>query len=99
MTSKMTAHQKRVLMLASQAAIYIPADCEGIRIDYWDTESAALDEEDTPEYYIYGTGEESGEEYRIAFDEVDLDADMFYKLTLMDVPAEVSDEAVAQLTE
>ena len=95
MTNKMTAHQKRVLMLASQAAIYIPADCEGIRIDYWDTE---LDD-DTRECFIYGTGEESGEEYRIDFNDVDLDTDMFYKLTLMEVPAEVSDEAVAQLTD
>jgi len=63
-----------VRRLAHAATIYIPNGCEGIRVDY------VMDKED----YFAGTGEETGEEYRIEFADVDLENDMFYKLVLME---------------
>lgn len=77
----MTEHEQKVMELVSQAAIYVPASCEGIRIDYWDTDET--DEEF--EGAFFGTGEETGESYKIFFSEVDLQEDMFYKLVAMEV--------------
>lgn len=54
-----------------QTAIYVPQDCEGIRISHC--------EEDA----FYGTGEDSGEEYKIHYEEVNLNQDLLYKLVLV----------------
>jgi len=66
----------------SQSAIYVSDNDEAILISYWDTEET----DDGPELYFYGTGEESGEEYRINYTEVDLQNDRFYKLVLLEPP-------------
>jgi len=63
----------RIAQIASMAAVYVPEDCEGIRIE-------AVDQE---EQIFYGTGEETGESYQIEFDEVDIQHDMFYALELI----------------
>ena len=62
---------KRAKILAQEAAVYITESCEAIRIDNYDEDSFS------------GTGEETGESYTIAYSEVDLKNDMFYKLVLM----------------
>jgi len=67
----------KVIEIVEQAAIYSPVTGESIRIDYWDTP------DEDPQEMFYGTGEESGEEYGIRFDEVDLELDLFYKLVLI----------------
>ena len=77
----MTEHEQKVMSVVSQAAIYVPASCEGIRIDYWDTDES----EDGYEGSFFGTGEETGEQYQIAFSEVNFEEDMFYQLVLMEV--------------
>lgn len=69
----MNKHDTKVLELVSQAAIYIPAECEAIRISTWDED----------EKCFYGDGEETGESYSITFKEVDLKDDMFYKLVAL----------------
>ena len=63
----------KVQELAEQAAIYVPQDCEGMRIN------AVVSEEG----YFLAEGEETGEQYQIKFSEVDLDNDMFYGLQLL----------------
>jgi len=65
---------EKVKQLANEAAVYIPEGSEGIRI------VAVIEEEG----YFLGEGEETGENYQITFEEVDLDNDMFYKLVLME---------------
>lgn len=65
---------KRVQRAVTQSAVYVPADCEGIRIDV-----VEVDEE-----LFHGHGEESGAEYTVTFEEVDLKHDLFYALTLVD---------------
>jgi hypothetical protein len=65
---------EKVKQLANEATVYIPEDCESIRIE------ASFSDEG----YFCGIGEESGEGYQIEFTEVDLDNDMFYKLVLME---------------
>jgi len=77
----MTEHDRKVLKIVSEAAIYVPAECEGIRISHWD----ANPEDEDYEGAFWGQGEESGEEYKIFFSEVDLENSMFYKLTLIEV--------------
>jgi len=57
--------------MIQNASVYIPFNCEGIRINNCDEES------------FTGTGEESGEEYSVEYDEVDLANDMIYRLVLM----------------
>ncbi len=59
--------------LATEAYVYIPEDREAITI-----RATVVEEE-----MIYGTGEETGDEYAISFEEVDIKNDMFYKLTLI----------------
>jgi hypothetical protein len=76
----------KVKTLVTKAAIYIPFNCEGIRINYYDS-SDTIDEEQTmDEDYtgrFYGTGEETGEEYAIEYNEVNLEEDSFYGLVLL----------------
>ena len=73
----------RIKDIVSRAAVYIPFNCEGIRIDYWDTEND-INEDYFPGNF-YGTGEESGASYEISYDDVDLAVDMFYELKLIEV--------------
>ena len=49
--------------------VFLGPDSEGIRIDMVDDE----------EGFIHGTGEESGEDYLIAYNEIDLDEAMWYR--------------------
>ena len=65
---------EKVCELANAAAIYVPFDAEGMRIIAVVVEDGCF----------YAEGEESGEDYRIEFEDVDLEQDMFYKLTLME---------------
>ena len=60
--------------LATGAYVYIPFNGEAINI------RAVVVEDEV----FYGAGEESGQEYSIYFEDVDIKNDMFYKLTLMD---------------
>jgi hypothetical protein len=57
--------------MIQEAAVYVPFDCEGIRISYCEDEQ------------FYGVGEESGAEYCIDYDEVNLDTALIYKFVLM----------------
>lgn len=57
--------------LIQDAAVYVPFDCEGIRISFCEDEC------------FYGTGEESGAEYCVFYEEVDLDTALIYKLVLV----------------
>ena len=77
---------KHLIKLVAQSAIYVPAESEGIRIDYYDTLDE-IDENDLPEDEagFYGTGEESGESYKIQYVDINLAEDMFYKLVLVDI--------------
>ena len=75
----MTEQERKVMELVSQAAVYVPFDCEGIRVNYWDTDET----DEGFEGAFWGTGEESGEEYKIFFSEVNLEQDTFYKLVAM----------------
>ena len=76
----MTDRNELLVKIVSRSAIYVPTDCEGIRIDYWETEC----EEGAEDLFLYGTGEESGENYQIGFNDIDLDKDLFYELKLVD---------------
>jgi hypothetical protein len=58
----------RTRAMAEQALIYVPQDSESIRISHC--------EEDA----FYGTGEDSGDEYKIHYEDVNLNQDLFYKL-------------------
>lgn len=57
--------------MIQQAAVYVPFNCEGVRISHC--------EEDA----FYGVGEESGDEYQIMYNEIDLDKDLIYKFVLI----------------
>jgi hypothetical protein len=57
--------------MIQEAAVYVPFNCEGIRIDYCEDDA------------FYGTGEETGESYKVTYEEVDLDKDLIYKFVLM----------------
>ena len=65
---------EKVKQLANEAAVYVPFNCEGLRV------VAVVEEEG----YFLCEGEDSGDNYQIMFEEVDLDNDMFYKLVLME---------------
>lgn len=54
-----------------EAAIYVPFDCEGIRITHCEDDR------------FYGVGEESGDEYCELYEDVDLKNDLIYKLVLV----------------
>ena len=62
----------KIKELVYNAAVYIPFNCEGIRISTYD------------DNMFYGVGEASGEEYEFKWWDVDLTHDMFYKLVLME---------------
>lgn len=56
-------------------AIYCPNDnTEAMQIDYVDIDENAL----------YGTGEESGEQYHVNIDEINFAESLFYKLVLVE---------------
>lgn len=76
----MTEHEQKVMKLVAEAAIYVPFNCEGIRIEYRDVN----DKDDDNEGAFFGTGEESGDNYKVSFADVNLETDMFYKLVLME---------------
>lgn len=57
--------------MIQEAAVYVPFNCEGIRIDFCEDDA------------FFGTGEETGQEYKITYEEVDLDRDLIYKFVLM----------------
>ena len=57
----------------NSAILFLDADSEGIRINMVDDE----------EGIIYGEGEESGEDYHIAYNEIDLEEAMWYRLQLL----------------
>lgn len=64
----------QIRRVVQDANVYCSSkDMESIRIDYteWD--------------YFLGTGEESGEEYQVFFEDIDLDQDSFYKLVSVDI--------------
>ena len=64
----------KVIDIVEAAYVYIPFDSEALRINYVDRDTGMF----------FTTGEESGDEIAISFEDVDLERDMFYKLTLMD---------------
>ena len=63
-----------VINIVESAYLYIPYNSEALRINHTDRE----------EGIFYTTGEESGDEIAVSFEDVDLERDMFYKLVLMD---------------
>lgn len=75
----MTEHEQKVMQLVSEAAVYVPFNCEGMRVDYWDSD----EQDEDYQGCFYGTGEETGEQYKVTFAEVDLEMDSFYKLVPM----------------
>lgn len=77
-----TEKRKLVLQLVSRAAVYVPFDGEAIRITtFFSGDDLAADEDP----YFIGEGEESGDNISVQFDDVDLDYDNFYEMTLMRV--------------
>lgn len=68
MTAPYYAQAKEMI---ESAIIYVPANCEGIRIESTDEET------------FTGVGEETGCEYEIWYSEVDLENDLIYRLELM----------------
>lgn len=74
----------KLISIVGQSAVYVQANCEGIRIDYYDTLEELKDDMDEDELGFYGTGEESGEQYKIPYSEINLEEDMFYRLALVD---------------
>ena len=75
----------KLINIVARSAVYIQEGCEGIRIDYYDTLDE-MEENDLTEDELgfYGTGEESGEQYKIMYKDIDLDKDMFYELKVVD---------------
>jgi len=70
----MTDLEKLKAMIEA-AYIYIPYDSEALLINYYDHEAGTF----------HATGEESGDEVQIEYEEVDLAKDMFYRLKLLDI--------------
>ena len=70
----MTDIEKLKAMIEA-AYIYIPYDSEALLINYYDHEAGTF----------HTTGEESGDEIQIEYEEVDLKRDMFYSLKLLDI--------------
>ena len=66
---------EKICSTFQEAALYIEEGSEAMKIDYV--------EED--ECYALCTGEETGEQYRVYFENVDLETAMFYKYVLMEV--------------
>lgn len=68
----------KIKALIENAYIYIPYENEALLINYWDHETQL----------IHATGEESGDEIQVGYDEVDLEKDLFYSLKLLN-PEEI----------
>jgi hypothetical protein len=66
---------EKVKELVESAYIYIPFDHEALVISHCDHDDGMF----------FTTGEESGDEIAVKYEEVDLEKDMFYKLVLMDI--------------
>lgn len=76
---------EKLISIVARSAVYIQEGAEGIRIDYYDTLDE-MEENDLTEDELgfYGTGEESGEQYKIEYKDIDLAKDMFYELKVVD---------------
>jgi hypothetical protein len=70
----MMTDMSKVIDIVEAAYVYIPFDSEALRINHIDREEGVF----------YSTGEESGDDIVVNFEDVDLERDMFYKLVLMD---------------
>lgn len=66
---------EKVKAMVDASYIYIPYDSEALRINYADHDVGMF----------YTTGEESGDDIAISFEDVDLERDMFYRLKLVDI--------------
>ena len=66
---------KTVASIIAETAVYIQSDSEPMRVDFNDTEDESFT----------ATGEISGQEYFIAYSEVNITEDMFYKFALIDI--------------
>ena len=76
---------EKLISIVARSAIYVQESGEGIRIDYYDTlDEMAENDLTEDELGFYGTGEESGEQYKIHYVDIDLEKDMFYELKLVD---------------
>ena len=75
----------KLIHIVGRSAVYIQEGSEGIRVDYYDTLDE-MEENDLTEDELgfYGTGEESGEQYKIMYKDIDLERDMFYELKVID---------------
>jgi hypothetical protein len=78
---------EKVKEIVSRAAVYVPFDCEGVRIEYWDSEEEIASIAETEAYTgrFFGTGEETGDSYSIDYADVNLEEDSFYELKLIEV--------------
>ena len=66
--------QDQIRNVVQRAAVYCPAtDSETVRIDF------------TEANYFVGVGEETGEEVVVYFEDIDLEKDSFYELSLIKV--------------
>jgi|TARA_B100000780_G_scaffold113649_1_gene79606 hypothetical protein len=63
--------------IVEESYVYIPDNCEAMRII-----TSIYEETDLAESHFLAEGEESGDQYQIYFSEVNLANDFFYKLTL-----------------
>jgi hypothetical protein len=61
----------KIKALIQSAAVYVPLDCEGIRITHCEDDC------------FYGEGEESGDGYQIFYGAVNLDVDLIYGMVLL----------------
>lgn len=66
---------EKIKAMIETAYLYIPYDSEALRINYSDPEVGMF----------YTTGEESGDDIAVSFEDVDLERDMFYRLQLLDL--------------
>ena len=74
----------KLIAIVSTSAIYIEPNVEAVRINYYETEAELEAGVELDELCFYGTGEESGEEFRIPYSNISLESDMFYELKLVD---------------
>lgn len=75
----------KLISIVARSAVYIQEGSEGIRINYYDTlDEMAENDLTEDEAGFYGTGEESGEQYKIQYSDIDLAKDMFYELKVVD---------------
>jgi hypothetical protein len=67
-------HHEKVHRIAKEAYVYIPFNGEATCITQASEEDGC----------IYARGEETGNEYIFQYEDVDLEEDMFYKLTMLE---------------